>query len=583
MAISKIKTGSIEDGTLSTADYADSSVTEAKIDPAFVTSINTNPQLAGTSAMLVPKGTTAQRPASPVIGHVRYNTTTDCLEQYTALGWAGIAAPPVITTISPTTFNGETGTTITVNGANFQAGAVVTFITAAGTAYNAGATTYVNSSQLTATTPQDFTVADEPIDVKVTNANGLSTTLADSLDCGGSPTWTTASGNLLDVNETVASTVTIAATDPDNGSTIAYSISSGSLPSGMSLNSSTGVISGTPAEIASDTTYSFTGVATDNAGNTASRSFNIIIRNAVRGIVIGGTTYSLESTAQSFTTQGYYSFTVPKSFQARLQLWGAGGGGAFSGSSGPSKGCAGGYVEGLYTFSPGVTYVMLIGQGGRIAGNPTGRAFPDGGQSEQNEGYGMAGGGGSTRFGLYAQSGFNITNSSGNYNNTSAVYNLIAGAGAGGSDYIYTYGGTPAGYGGGTNGADGGAWYTSGESSNSTGKGGTQSAGGAAGTTPARLAFAEAGGKYYGGNGSGSGGGGGYYGGGGARGYYSLGGGGSGFIGSGITSGTFYTATAGESTHYISPNPRSNRPGSAGYGGAYGNAGNDGAVIFTLV
>jgi hypothetical protein len=536
----------------------------------------------GTGSMLGPKGTTAQRPASPVVGYIRYNTTTDCYEQYTALGWAGIAAPPVITTISPTTFNGESGTTITVNGANFSAGSIVTFITNGGTPYNAGATTFVSSSQVTATTPQDFTVADEPIDVKITNANGLSTTLSDALDCGGSPTWTTAAGNILDTNETFAATVTIAATDPDAGSTIAYSVGSGSLPSGMSLNSSTGVISGTPAEIASDTTYSFNGVATDNAGNTATRSFNIIIRNVAPSIIISGTSYNLASSAQTFSTQGYYAFTANRSFQARLQLWGAGGGGA-NGNDGPSRGCAGGYVEGLYTFAPDVTYVMLIGQGGRRGSNPTGRAFPDGGQSQENEGYGQAGGGGSTRFGLYAQSGFNITNSSGNYNNTSAVYNLIAGAGAGGSDYIYGWSGTPAGFGGGTNGANGGSWYPSGESENSTGKGGTQSAGGAGGTTPARLAFSEAGAKYYGGNGSGSGGGGGYYGGGGARGYYSLGGGGSGFIGSGITSGTFYTTTSGQSTHYVSPDPRSNRPSNAGRGGDISTVGNDGAVIFTLV
>lgn len=268
MAISKINTGSI----------ADNAVTNAKVDSSYTTAVTTNPQLSGTSSMLVPKGTTAQRPVSPVIGQLRYNTTTDCLEQYTTLGWAGIAAPPVVTSISPTTFNGEQGTSITVNGANFQVGVLVTFITATGGSYNAAATTFINGSQLTATTPQDFTVADEPIDVKVINTNGLSTTLADCLDCGGIPNWTTSAGSL---GVLYGSTVnlTIAATDPDSGGSIAsYSIVSGSLPSGVTLNSSTGVISGTNTTAGSNS-YSFTARATDNAGNTADRSFSFTINN----------------------------------------------------------------------------------------------------------------------------------------------------------------------------------------------------------------------------------------------------------------------------------------------------------------
>lgn len=268
MAISKIKTGSI----------ADNAVTNAKVDSSYTTAVTTNPQFSGTESMLVPKGTTAQRPSSPVIGHVRYNTNTDCLEQYTSLGWAGIAAPPVITSISPTTFSGESGSTITINGANFQTGIVATFITNAGTAYNASATTFVSGSQITATTPQDFTVADEPLDVKVTNSNGLSVTLSDALDCGGIPNWTTSAGSL---GITYGSTVnyTIAATDPDSGGTIAsYTIASGSLPSGVTLNSSTGVISGTNTT-AGSTSYSFTARATDNAGNTADRSFSFTVNN----------------------------------------------------------------------------------------------------------------------------------------------------------------------------------------------------------------------------------------------------------------------------------------------------------------
>jgi hypothetical protein len=234
----------------------------------------------GTGATLLAKGTTAQRPESPVTGYIRYNTTLGIYEQYTPDGWSGIASPPVITSISPTTFNGEQGTTITVNGSNFTTGAVVAFITIGGSTYNAAATTYVNAGQLTATTSRDFTVAEEPLSVKVTNANGLSSILSSSLDCGASPSWTTSSGSLGSATVDAAGSFTIAATDPDTSATLSYSVTSGSLPTNYTLNSSSGVISGTvgaAGSVSSDTTYSFTATATDNAGNTATRNFSITI------------------------------------------------------------------------------------------------------------------------------------------------------------------------------------------------------------------------------------------------------------------------------------------------------------------
>lgn len=42
----------------------------------------------GTEANKIPVGTTAQRPASPAVGHIRYNTTEAKYEVYTSTGWA---------------------------------------------------------------------------------------------------------------------------------------------------------------------------------------------------------------------------------------------------------------------------------------------------------------------------------------------------------------------------------------------------------------------------------------------------------------------------------------------------------------
>jgi len=49
------------------------------------------------NVMLVPKGTTSQRPATPINGHLRYNTSDNRFEIYEAGSWYGvrIAAPSV--------------------------------------------------------------------------------------------------------------------------------------------------------------------------------------------------------------------------------------------------------------------------------------------------------------------------------------------------------------------------------------------------------------------------------------------------------------------------------------------------------
>jgi hypothetical protein len=41
-----------------------------------------------TDALVVPTGTTAQRPTSPIAGMIRFNTTTNKVEGYTGTLWA---------------------------------------------------------------------------------------------------------------------------------------------------------------------------------------------------------------------------------------------------------------------------------------------------------------------------------------------------------------------------------------------------------------------------------------------------------------------------------------------------------------
>jgi len=283
------------------------------VGPSSITAIN-NQQNTGTGYIMIPNGTTAERPGSPYYGSMRYNSTTGFAEVYTVYGW-GIfgASPPTITGVTPITYNGEAGTQFTITGTNFTNDAVISFIDASLTNYPAAATTFVNSTQLLATTPQDFTVAQGPLAVKVVQNSGTNTKTA-SINTGGSPVWTTASGTIGTYDDySTAASVSVVATDPDSGATITYSLLSGSLPAGFNLSSG-GVISGTTQIVSGDTTYSFTVRATDNAGNTADRAFSIVVTkiyrpNQITGLV-GWWDFTTASNLASVTDSSGNGYTM---------------------------------------------------------------------------------------------------------------------------------------------------------------------------------------------------------------------------------------------------------------------------------
>lgn len=263
MPISKINTGAIHD----------SAITLVKTDNLFE---NTN--FTG-DYIRVPAGDTASRPSPATSGMIRFNTDDNTLEQYNGTNWASIAAAPAINSISPTDYNGESGTVITINGANFTDDVSVKFIDANGTEYTSPTVTYVSSLQVTATTPQDFTVAQGPLDIKIQNGTGFFT-LEDALSTGGVPTWTTASGSLGSSAANTSFSATIVATDPDTGGTVTYAVTTSSLPSGFSLDANTGAITSSDVGDPDDTTtYTFGITPTDNAGNDgAEREFSVQVQ-----------------------------------------------------------------------------------------------------------------------------------------------------------------------------------------------------------------------------------------------------------------------------------------------------------------
>ena len=71
------------------------------------------------------------------------------------------------------------------------------------------------------------------------------------------PTWVTPAGATGTFPSQVAMTFTFEATESLPATAITYSVLSGALPSGLTLNSTTGVLSGTPSIVGSDTSYNF--------------------------------------------------------------------------------------------------------------------------------------------------------------------------------------------------------------------------------------------------------------------------------------------------------------------------------------
>ena len=196
--------------------------------------------------------------------------------------------------------------------------------------------------------------------------------------------------------------------------TISYSIQSGSLPAGLTLNSSTGAFVGTADQIVgADVTSNFTvRITITETGTTSDRDFSI---------TVGSDALYISATGGSITTSGDYkihTFTGPGTFTVSsagnscgsnavdyLVVAGGGGGGGCQGGGGAG---AGGYRESCgvgYTSSPlgsGVSQVPVTAQGypitvgGGGSGNPT--TGSNGGTSSA-VGISSAGGGGGGRGG----------------------------------------------------------------------------------------------------------------------------------------------------------------------------------------
>ena len=227
----------------------------------------------------------------------------------------------------------------------------ITYSLASGSSLPSGVT-LSSAGVISGTLPDISSNTTYTFTVNATDGSNPTISRTFSFVSNAAPVWVTAAGSLggYSTNTSIA-TPSLSATDSSD--TVTYALASGSsLPGGLTLNSNTGVISGTLPTVSVDTVYTFTINATDSINNVP-REFSILNR-------------------------------IPVSAEYLL----VGGGGAGGTSHGPGGG-AGGVLSGNVSLTALASYAISIGTGGTINANGS-----QGGDGVSTTGFGLTAGGG---------------------------------------------------------------------------------------------------------------------------------------------------------------------------------------------
>ena len=340
MAISKIKSGSLTDNSITTDKINNDAITTAKLGTASITSADISTDIISGQSELT-------ETAADTDFTLIFDTSTSSLKKI--LRSNIVLAAPTISSVSPTNVDSVDGSTnFIITGTGFSVGSTARLIGASGQVKEF--TTVVRNSTTQITGTIDVSNLDEaqtPYGVQVTSGSGVSSLLTNQIDVNQAPVFVTASGS-LGTQRVGTFTATVEATDPESISAVQYEISTGSLPTGITLNASTGVISGSITPESSDTTYNFTIRAFDTGSNTSTRSFSITLQGPQ---------------ITSFTASG--TFSVPSGVTAVdvLVVAGGGGGGPASANPGGGAGAGGLIFRPAFPVTPGGTISVTVGDG----------------------------------------------------------------------------------------------------------------------------------------------------------------------------------------------------------------------------
>ena len=197
------------------------------------------------------------------------------------LSFASISETKPTITSSSLFLAPDTASAITIAGTNFVSVPIVEAINSStGEITRASAVTFTSATSINAT----FTLASASYFIRVENNDGNAVRSSSAiLSASASPTFSTSAGSIGTVS--AGSTVSLDI-DASSDSTVAFSETTSVLTSNantpaqtmnLTLNSSTGAITGTAPSPTSDTTYTFTIRATDAESQTADRDFSITV------------------------------------------------------------------------------------------------------------------------------------------------------------------------------------------------------------------------------------------------------------------------------------------------------------------
>ena len=175
----------------------------------------------------------------------------------------------------------STSTAVTIAGTNFVSVPIVEAINSStGAITRASAVSFTSATSISAT----FNLASASYFIRVENNDGNAVRSSSAiLSASPSPTFSTSAGSIGTVAAGSSVSLSVAAS---SDSTVAFSETSSVLTSNsntpaatmnLTLNSSTGAITGTAPSPTSDTTYTFTIRATDAESQTADREFSITV------------------------------------------------------------------------------------------------------------------------------------------------------------------------------------------------------------------------------------------------------------------------------------------------------------------
>jgi hypothetical protein len=247
---------------------ANQALTAADIADGIVT----NDKLAGSisNSKLLPISNATLQNSS-----VTYNSVTVALG---ASGSIPTTEPnPTFTSISPSVIDNQ-ATNITITGTGFVSIPLVEAVNStSGARITASAVTFTSATTLVAT----FTISiDGTYFIHIQNPDGEAVNSGAVLTVSDGPAWSTGAGTLGTFSGGASISATVTAT---GDAPIAYSKTSGTFPGGLSLNTSTGVISGTESGASATTEFSFTIRASDVQSQTADRAFTMTISVGAAG------------------------------------------------------------------------------------------------------------------------------------------------------------------------------------------------------------------------------------------------------------------------------------------------------------